>query len=69
MGIVLVVFGNGILTKCLDWVCKDDTFLLFKLSAQFVLKGRRNWYQIKKLFIVSGWGSNVQGKAFSQGLY
>jgi len=25
--------------------------------------------QIKKLFIVCGCGSNVQGKSFSQGLY
>jgi hypothetical protein len=61
MGIVLVVFGNGILTKCLNWVCKDDAFLLFKVSTQFVPKGRRNWDQIKKLFIVCSCGSNVPG--------
>jgi hypothetical protein len=61
MGIVLAVFGNGIWNKCLNWVCKYDTLLLFKVSAQFVPKGRRNWYQIKNVFKVCDWGSNVPG--------
>jgi hypothetical protein len=42
---------------------------LFKVSAQFVAKGRRNWYQIKSFSWFAVGGAMCQGKAFNQGLY